>query len=72
MRKTRKNKETDQQLLDAIIALEHEWKQIQAIVDKSIEPTEDVFFRQNLARENYLFLLREAKRRHIGIIRYTR
>ncbi len=55
MRRKKKKRGADEQLLDAIVALENEWKQIQAIVEKSIEPTEDIFYRQNIARENYLF-----------------
>ncbi|MFD2761377.1 YaaL family protein [Lentibacillus juripiscarius] len=72
MRRKKKKRGADEQLLDAIVALENEWKQIQAIVEKSIEPTEDIFYRQNIARENYLFLLREAKRRKISAIRYNK
>ncbi|RYG72718.1 DUF2508 family protein [Lentibacillus lipolyticus] len=72
MNKKKKKRQADEQLLDAIVALEHEWKQIQAIVEKSIEPTEEIFYRQHLAMENYLFLLREAKRRKISAIRFNK
>ncbi|MFC4558527.1 YaaL family protein [Virgibacillus kekensis] len=60
----------DEQLLDSIFILEHEWKQIQSIMDRSIEPSEDGMFKENLAQAKYLYLLREARRRKIRAIRY--
>ncbi len=72
----RKNKKlkrsVDEQLLDSIFTIEREWKQIQSIVEKSIEPTEDGYFRQNISQAKYLFLLREARRRKISAIRYNK
>ncbi|MFB4168722.1 YaaL family protein [Virgibacillus sp. JSM 102003] len=62
----------DEQLLDSIFTIEREWKQIQSIVEKSIDPTEAGFFRQNISEAKYLFLLREARRRKISAIRYNK
>lgn len=70
MAKKIKKKEVDEQLLNSIFTLEREWKQIQAIVEKSIEPTMDGMYRQSLAQAKYLYLLREARRRKISAIRY--
>ncbi|WP_164670595.1 YaaL family protein [Virgibacillus doumboii] len=67
-----KKREVDEQLLDAIFTLEREWKQIQSIVEKSIEPTADGMYRQSLAQAKYLYLLREARRRKISAIRYNK
>ncbi|QKY70867.1 YaaL family protein [Lentibacillus sp. CBA3610] len=72
MGRKKRKREVDEQLLDALFTVEHEWKQIQSIVDKSIEPTEDGFYKENLARAKYLFLLREARRRKISAIRYNK
>ncbi|ALX49466.1 YaaL family protein [Lentibacillus amyloliquefaciens] len=70
MGRKKRKREVDKQLLDSLFAIEYEWKQIQSIVDKSIEPTEDGFYKENLARAKYLYLLREAKLRKISAIRY--
>ncbi|MFD1362611.1 YaaL family protein [Lentibacillus salinarum] len=70
MGRKKRKREVDEQLLDALFAIEREWKQIRTIVDKSIEPTGDGFYQQNLAQAKYLFLLREARRRKISAIRY--
>ncbi|TRM11088.1 DUF2508 family protein [Lentibacillus cibarius] len=72
MNRKKKKREVDEQLLDAIVEMESSWKQIQEIIEKSIEPTEEIFYIQNLTRENYLFLLREAKWRKISAIRYNK
>lgn len=72
-RKSKKLKRSvDEQLLDSIFTIEREWKQIQSIVEKSIEPTEDGYFKQNISQAKYLFLLREARRRKISAIRYNK
>ncbi|TMN22302.1 YaaL family protein [Lentibacillus cibarius] len=72
MNRKKKKREVDEQLLDAIVEMESSWKQIQEIIEKSIEPTEEIFYMQNLTRANYLFLLREAKWRKISAIRYNK
>lgn len=70
MAKKLKKKVVDKQLLDAIFNIEREWKQIQNIVEKSIDP-EDVSVQfESLAREKYLYLLREARHRKISAVRY--
>lgn len=72
-RKNKKMKRSvDEQLLDSIFTIEREWKQIQSIVEKSIEPTEGGYFKQNISQAKYLFLLREARRRKISAIRYNK
>ncbi|TQS76383.1 DUF2508 family protein [Ornithinibacillus gellani] len=67
-----KKKDIDQELLAAIFNVEFEWKQIRSIVEKSIEPTVDGQKREAIAQAKYLFLLREARRRKISAIRYTK
>jgi len=72
-RKKRKQKrEVDELLLDAIFSIEHEWKQIRSIVEKSIEPTFEGKSTEKIAQSKYLFLLREARRRKISAIRYSK
>ncbi|WP_077329895.1 YaaL family protein [Virgibacillus siamensis] len=72
MAKKIKKRDVDEQLLQSIFALEREWKQIQAILDKSIEPSFNGMYNERLAREKYLFLLREARRRKISAVRYSK
>ncbi|TFJ93025.1 YaaL family protein [Lentibacillus salicampi] len=71
MGRKKRKREVDEQLLDSLFHIEQEWKQIQSIVDKSIEPTDVGFYHQNLAKAKYLFLLREARRRKISAIQYN-
>lgn len=65
-----KKRDVDKQLLDAIFKIEREWKQIQNIVEKSIDPHDSSLQYEKLSREKYLFLLREARHRKISAIRY--
>lgn len=67
-----KKRDVDEQLLHSIFALEREWKQIQSILEKSIEPTYDGMYMEKLAREKYLYLLREARSRKISAVRYSK
>ncbi|WP_106495635.1 YaaL family protein [Lentibacillus sp. Marseille-P4043] len=71
MSKKVKRKDIDEQLLDSIFTLEHEWKQIRSLVEKSIEPLESSICKQKLAEAKYLFLLREARHRKVSAIRYN-
>lgn len=71
MRRKLKKRKIDEQLLDAIVTTKQEWQQIQLIVEKSIDPTDKVIYRQKLAQAKYLFLLREAKKRNISAIRFN-
>ncbi|HLS08960.1 YaaL family protein [Lentibacillus sp.] len=71
MGRKRRKREVDEQLLDSLFLLEHEWKVMQSIVKKSIEPTEEGFYKEGIAQAKYLYLLREARHRKISAIRYN-
>ncbi|MBY7141571.1 YaaL family protein [Virgibacillus sp. NKC19-3] len=60
--------DVDGELLDAIFALEREWKQIESIVDKSIESPYTSHRLEALAQAKYMFLLREARHRKISAL----
>ncbi|WP_067730493.1 YaaL family protein [Oceanobacillus damuensis] len=62
-------RDVDGELLDAIFLLERDWKQIESIIEKSIEPSIDGRNREALAKAKYLFLLREARLRKVSAIR---
>jgi len=58
----------DQVLLDAVFQAEKEWKQIKAIIERSIDITESGHIQEAVARAKYLFLLREARHRKINAL----
>ncbi|GAB3802651.1 YaaL family protein [Virgibacillus kimchii] len=61
-----KKKDIDKQLLDTIYSLQSEWKQVQSIIDQSMEPTITGYHQAKLLRAQYLFLLREARHRNVS------
>lgn len=68
-RRIRKH-DIDQNLLESIFEIEREWKQIEAIVEQSIDPMDESICLEKVAREKYLYLLSEARHRKISAIRY--
>lgn len=70
MRRKRLERKMDRALLDAIFVLEAEWKQIQSIIENSIETTDENRYRLQLAEAKYIFLLKEAKHRDLSYLRY--
>lgn len=70
MRRKRKQREIDRELLDVIFTAETEWKKLRHIIDNSIEPMEESQQKLQLAEAKYMFLLREAKHRKISVLRY--
>ncbi|GEN31252.1 hypothetical protein HNQ35_001757 [Cerasibacillus quisquiliarum] len=70
MRRKKRKRQVDEQLLEAIFTVEQEWKRVQSIVEQSIEPTVEGQNRVAIAQAKYVFLLREAKRRQLNALRY--
>ncbi|HLQ71455.1 MAG TPA: YaaL family protein [Bacillota bacterium] len=70
MTKKVKRRDVDTELLESIFILEGKWKHIRSIMKKSIEPQEKGIYEEQIARANYMFLLREARYRNISAIRY--
>ncbi|API92289.1 hypothetical protein J32TS6_34960 [Virgibacillus pantothenticus] len=65
MAKKIKKKDVDGELLRTMRELELEWKQIQSIVSKSVEPTIDGHYWEAISRAKYIYLLREARHRKL-------
>lgn len=63
-------KRTEQQLLQAIYNVQRDWKQLENIVDESIEPSEESIFQEKVAQAKFMFLLREARHLNIHAIKY--
>lgn len=70
MRRKKRKKQVDLELLHAIYTLQIEWQRIEAIVEESIEPTDRSLYKEKLARSKYLFLLREARTRNLNAAKY--
>lgn len=71
MRKMIRKKKLDQHLLDTINQLKGDWQQIQSIVEKSIEPSEESLYQLSISQVKFLFLLREARHRNLHAKRYN-
>jgi len=63
-------RDIDRELLDSIFVVEAEWKQIQSIIENSLDVMEESKQRLSLAQAKYMFLLREAKYRKLSVLRY--
>lgn len=70
MRRKKLQKETDRALLDSIFSLEAEWKQIQFVMENSIEPMEESRYQLQMAQAKYVYLLKEAKHRNVNYFQY--
>lgn len=63
-------KNVDQELLDALYQVEGEWRQLQDIVQKSIDPSRNGMREELLAKSKYILLLREARIRNVKATRF--
>ncbi|KHE66933.1 YaaL family protein [Halobacillus sp. BBL2006] len=67
-RNKKMTKEFDQQLLFNIKKLKHEWETLNAIIEQSIEPSDDGLTQLALVKAKYFYLLREARFRGINAL----
>ena len=54
----------DQKLMTTIEANKETWKNQKSILEKSLDPSEDVICKMKMEEAKYLFLLREVRIRH--------
>ncbi|MTH55734.1 DUF2508 family protein [Bacillus mangrovi] len=66
-RKGRLRQDFNQQLIDLLMKSKYEWNRQKQLVEKSVEPSEEVLFELKIAESKYFFLLREAKQRKIRL-----
>ena len=59
--------EHDERLLVQLESLKENWMIQKNIIEKSVEPSDEVLFELKLAESKYFFLLREAKTRGVFI-----
>ncbi|MDF0729001.1 YaaL family protein [Cytobacillus sp. S13-E01] len=57
--------EYDEKLLIQLEALKENWMQQKNIIERSVEPSDEVLFELKISETKYFFLLREAKMRKI-------
>ncbi|GLO64246.1 MULTISPECIES: YaaL family protein [Oceanobacillus] len=69
MGKKLRKRDVDQELLNSLYHVDHEWKQLQNIVRQSIEPTQSGQHEEKLAKAKYMFLIREARIRKVSAVR---
>ncbi|MEH7301661.1 YaaL family protein [Neobacillus drentensis] len=68
-RKGRLRKEYDEKLLIQLNRLKEHWQQEKQLLEKSFDPSEEVICQTKIAEAKYIFLLREAKQRHVTLLR---
>jgi hypothetical protein len=64
-RKEKLRKEFDEKLLFQLEYLKEEWMRQKNLIEKSIDPSDEVLYELKLVESKYFFLLREAKCRRI-------
>ncbi|MEH7383756.1 YaaL family protein [Bacillus sp. JJ1533] len=64
-KKGKLRKEFNQQLFSQLEIAKKEWMRQKSLIEKSVEPSDDILNELKVAETKYFFLLREAKRRKI-------
>ncbi|MCG1024076.1 YaaL family protein [Sutcliffiella horikoshii] len=64
-KKDRLKKQFDDKLMDATEECKNRWAKHKSLVDKSLDPSEEVICQLKLAEAKYLFLLREVRTRMV-------
>ncbi|GAA0290663.1 hypothetical protein GGQ92_002227 [Gracilibacillus halotolerans] len=63
-----KKKAMDQELLNKIFTLKDEWTNLESIMSRSVEPSEEGQYELAISKAKYLYLIREAKIRNISAL----
>ncbi len=64
-------KEYDDEFVKTFMQVKQEWSHKSSMVERSVDPSEEVMVDIRLAKMKYLFLLKEAKHRNISINRMS-
>ncbi|MGF9893249.1 YaaL family protein [Priestia megaterium] len=64
-------KEYDDEFVKTFMQVKQEWSHKASMVERSVDPSEEVMVDIRLAKMKYLFLLKEAKHRNISINRMS-
>jgi hypothetical protein len=60
-------KQFNHKLIQELEAMRNEWMEQKNLVEKSVEPSEEVLIDLKITEAKYFFLIREAKRRRISL-----
>jgi len=60
-------REFDQQIITVLSNMRDEWKRRKNLVEKSVEPSEEILVDLKIVEAKYFFLIKEAKQRRITI-----
>ncbi len=62
-------KEFDENLVTLLEQLKQDWLREKRIVENSLEPSEEVLCHLHIAEAKYFYMLREAKKRQVSLIK---
>lgn len=68
-RKGSLRREYDEKLLQLLEQQKDEWKRQEKMMERSLEPSEDVICHLKITEAKYLYLLKEAKQRKVQVHR---
>ncbi|MBA2876923.1 YaaL family protein [Thermaerobacillus caldiproteolyticus] len=60
-------KQFNEKLINELQAMRDEWMEQKNLIEKSVEPSEEVVISLKITEAKYFFLIREAKRRRISL-----
>lgn len=66
-RKGKLRKEYDEKLLHQLQDLRNTWNNQKALIEKCVDPSEDVLCEAKLAEVKYFFSIKEAKSRNLSL-----
>lgn len=64
-RKEKLRRNTDQQLWDLLNELKEEWMKNKLIIEKSVDPSEELLHHLKISEAKYFYLMKEAKVRKL-------
>lgn len=64
-KKGKLRKEFNQELITQLEIAKRDWMRQKNLIEKSVEPSDDILKELKVAETKYFFLLREAKRRKV-------
>ncbi|MCY9377201.1 YaaL family protein [Bacillus spizizenii] len=70
LRKKTLRREFDEKLIEQLFKQKEEWNRQKKLVEKSLEPSDEVLYELKIAEAKYFFYLREAKQRNLKISRW--
>jgi hypothetical protein len=63
-------REYDEKLVNLLEELKQEWLRQKRIVEQSLEPSEEVLCHLQIAEAKYFYMLREAKKRQVNMVKW--